>query len=230
MIARFVARASAFLVSLVVAGGVASAQNYDGTGLVKFGVFGEWTVVNARTSSAPATGLSSVRADGGMYGVSAAYDHIFARWFLIGAEIDLAVGGDVSNRLAGFAYNADYAASARARFGVFVHPDVLVYGTAGASWLGATIEKGSASAISGVLDSSHTVSGLVVGGGLEYDLRDFVLFAEYLYADYGSWPRPTAQSFNVDADSHTFRAGVKFKVGHDHRYGSWYQDSVKDPR
>jgi opacity protein-like surface antigen len=163
-----------------------------------------------------------------MFGASAGYDHVFARWFLIGAEIDLALG-DASGRLAGLGFNADYKASARARLGAFIHPSLLAYATFGAGWLGATLEK-SLTTTTGVGDTSKALAGLTFGGGLEYDLGDFALFGEYLYADYASWNRPTLQAFNVDIESHTFRAGVKFKVGHDHTHGGYYADSVKDPR
>lgn len=229
MLHRFLARASAMLLSLVTAAGVASAQNFDGAGLVKFGLFVEGVNVDATTSLVPAAGSQSGSADGVMFGASAGYDHIFDRWFLIGAEIDLALG-DASGRLAGFGYNADYKASARARVGAFIHPNLLAYTTFGAAWLGATLEKTAAlGAGGGSIDTSKAIPGFTVGGGLEYDLGDWIVFGEYLYAEYGSWNLPTRQAFNVDNESHSIRLGVKFKVGHDHTHGG-YRDSVKDPR
>lgn len=227
MIARFVARASAVLLSFVAAAGAASAQNYDGAGLVKFGLFMEGVSVDASTTSAPLMGSRTGSADGYAFGASAGYDHIFGRWFLIGAEIDASVG-DTSGRIAGFGFTVDYKATARARLGFFVHPSLLAYTTFGGAWLGATL-KDTAVTSGGSIDTSKAMVGYTVGGGLEYDMGDFSLFGEYLFADYASWSRPTREAFNVDAESHTFRAGVKFKVGHDHYQGS-YRDSVKDPR
>lgn len=227
MLHRFLARASALILSLVSAAGVASAQNFDGAGLVKFGLFVEGVNVDATTSIVPFSGSRSGSADGVMFGASAGYDHIFDRWFLIGAEIDLSLG-DASGRLAGFGYNADYKASARARLGVFVLPNMLAYTTFGAGWLGATLEKTSLSG-GNAIDTTKTLPGFTVGGGLEYDFGDWIAFGEYLYADYGTWSQPTRQAFNVDTETHAFRLGVKFKVGHDHAHGG-YRDSVKDPR
>mgnify|MGYP000043000171 CR=1 FL=1 len=54
--------------------------------------------------------------------------------------------------------------------------------------------------------------GGVVGAGYEAMLSENIsLRAEYLYANYGSNTFNAGGAFNLDVDTHTFRAGVAWR-------------------
>ncbi len=92
---------------------------------------------------------------------------------------------------------------------------MLWYGTIGVAFLGTEAQTGS-------LKVSSTQTGLAIGTGLEYDFGGGMLFAEYLFTGFGDIDASTATTnYTYNADLHTFRVGVKFKVGHD-----WYYDDV----
>jgi opacity protein-like surface antigen len=69
-----------------------------------------------------------------------------------------------------------------------------------------------------------------VGGiGTEFDWSPhFLVFTEYLYGDFGgaSFDLPQGvglpgQAHRADLESHMFRVGVKFKVGHDYAHDTY---------
>ncbi len=99
-------------------------------------------------------------------------------------------------------------------------PELLVYGTGGVAWAGLGVEDVTFSAgVGSSLDANKTLTGWVAGGGMEYDFRDYfgtILFAEYLVGGFDSWKNVPSFAADLDADVHTFRLGVKFKVGHDY--------------
>lgn len=198
--------------------GAASAQSYDGSVIVRFGVFGAGESYDIK--SLPDT-LGSVSVDGAAIGFAAGYDLVFARRMVLGIEADLTVG-DNGDRLAGIAVRSDYMATLRGRVGFFLMPELLLYGTGGVAWAGLAVEN-TLAATGSDIDSNKTVPGWVAGGGLEYDLRDYfgtLLFAEYLVGGFDSWSRVPGLNLDLDADVQTFRIGVKFKVGHDYHEDS----------
>jgi outer membrane immunogenic protein len=110
---------------------------------------------------------------------------------------------------ASFAVRTKWDASVRARGGVLVAPNVLVYGTGGLSWLRAEATSTCPTINSGVFNQqvcgpattfipqgfspavitdATTRWGLTVGGGLEAAAwGNWLLRSEYRYANYGTW-------------------------------------------
>lgn len=202
----------------LVATGAASAQNYDGNGMVRFGVFGAGEFYDLKLSPDTA---GKTALDGAAIGFAAGYDLVFARRMVLGIEADLQVGDTRGNTpFRELKTHADYLATLRGRVGFFLMPELLVYGTGGAAWAGLGIENTAFSAgLGSSLDSNKTVTGWVAGGGVEYDMKDYfgtILFGEYLVGGFDTWKNIPGQGFDLNADVQTFRLGVKFKVGHDY--------------
>lgn len=212
---KILASATLKLLFALVVSHPIQAQVYDGDGVVRVGLFaqGSWFDIN-QTVPGPGSGELSGFAGG----ISAGYDFWRTSRFLLGAEIDLA-GGDMGSRIGPISYGLDFLATARGRLGFYAHPTWLIYGTAGAAWLGFEAQD----TLTGDKESRAAV-GYAVGGGTEIEWgRHMIFFGEYLYTDFGS------QNLNVDSinrrveiDGHLARFGLKFKVGHD-----YYFDDVR---
>lgn len=105
----------------------------------------------------------------------------------------------------------DELATARARLGYLVLPDLLAYGTAGAAW-GHSEMAGAVSFIgAGSADASNF--GWVAGGGLEYKLWEHVLVrAEYLHYDFAKTTYSTPVfTTNAATAIDVVRAGLSYK-------------------
>lgn len=220
------ARASVALLFLVAAAGAhpARAQNYDGDAVVRVGLFaqGQWLDIDQTLPAPPGSGELSGFAGG----ISAGYDFWRTERYVLGFEGDVSVA-DMQDTVCCTSYGHDYLATLRGRAGVYMHPTWLVYVTAGVAWLGyeaQDVDTGDKVA--------STLTGWTIGAGTEVDWRHMILFAEYLYTDFGS-DRFTLETLGgpveqrADFDGHLFRAGVKFKVGHDYFNGSFYDDYVR---
>jgi outer membrane immunogenic protein len=127
----------------------------------------------------------------------------------------------------------DWDASIRARAGFLVMPNLLVFGTGGAAFthVSATALCGTAFPIGWCVGidpffgipqtSSATRVGWTVGGGLEYMIApNWLIRAEYRYADYGSFSstffsgvlgNEDAISFNTRLRSNTASVGLSYK-------------------
>jgi outer membrane immunogenic protein len=110
---------------------------------------------------------------------------------------------------ASFAVKTTWDASIRARAGLLVAPNVLVYGTGGMSWLHAEATSNcpttpaafgthqfcqpsngfsTAGFTPAVITNSTTRWGLTIGGGAEAAVwGNWLLRSEYRYANYGTW-------------------------------------------
>lgn len=129
-------------------------------------------------------------------------------------------------------------ASLRGRLGWIVTGTVLLYGTAGVSWMhaeasatcGTGFPVGWCAANSPFLGTTQTVSttrmGWTAGGGIEVMVRpNWLARAEYRYTDYGTFSSTLFQGFNgnvVNGDAFSFDAklrtqttliGVAYKFG-----------------
>jgi opacity protein-like surface antigen len=254
MTASAMTRTSVALLFCVAAGaaGNAHAQNYDSAGLLRFGAFGSWAVVNSDrlhqitnagadpavvASAALATGSRSEDSFG--FGLSFGYDLLLPHAWLIGFEVDGAIDNwqdDRHSRELGI----DYRATLRGRLGTYVRPDVLLYATAGVSFLGIQYKRTEDFILANLnseipFDSGRTLSGGVVGAGVEYDWAHMSLFAEYLYATYNTFSANDSivtnlnngavlsrERIRADLDEHLLRLGVKFKIGYDFLEGPLY--------
>ncbi len=205
------------MLALGLVGTPAVAQNYDGAGLLKFGVFGQYSKLDFGVTQ---PGTATVDSSGGAAGVSLGFDMRTPHGFLYGVEVDGSFG-DARGSALGTSYGLDFLVTARGRAGFYAHPSLLVYGTAGLALLGFEGQS-----VNGGLKAYETLNGWTVGGGLEWDWHHTLLFTEYLYTSHG------AHSFNVsgvghetDADTHLVRFGIKFKTGHDHYHGGYLPPS-----
>lgn len=213
------ARAAAALLAVAMGAGAAAAQNYDGSGVVKFGLYGQgtWLDVGVRQ---PFTGTAS--SDGFTGGVSAGYDQIFGRRWLLGAEIDGSFG-DARGTVGGTDFGFDYMLALKGRLGVFARDNWLLYGTVGVGFLGLEIQQ------PGVGNkAAETLTGLVAGAGTEIDWHHVIVFGEYLYGDHGDRSFSINNvTHNISAEAHMFRLGLKFKVGHDYTHDTDAYDTYK---
>ena len=230
-----IVRASAALLFCMVAvvSGQAQAQNYDGVGLLRFGVFGQFAPTEFDIQR-PADAEGSVSETGGGAGVSYGYDLMLHNGWILGVESDIAFDTLQADRN-GREFRVDYLATVRGRFGSYVRPDLLLYGTAGVAFLGVGYE-GLRSPLTGLrFNDDSTLFGWTVGAGAEFDFHGITLFGEYLFAGYDSMSvgetidtvvdEVATTRFiknEVDVDQHIFRLGVKFIIGHDFRTEEGY--------
>jgi outer membrane immunogenic protein len=134
-----------------------------------------------------------------------------------------------------FSVKTGWDASARGRLGYLAIPNLLIYATGGAAWLNTEVTSncGATSCFPGtyspnVVSQSSIRSGWTVGGGIESMLgANWILRAEYRYADYGtasltdtrpctSQPGCNAASslnvgYNHELKSQTVMLGVAYK-------------------
>jgi opacity protein-like surface antigen len=157
-----------------------------------------------------------------MGGVSAGMDIQLPYNWLIGAEIDGSFG-DSRGFVGVTDYGFDYMLNARGRIGFFARPELLVYATAGMSWIGFEAQQGPG------LKSSETVAGWNAGVGIEYQWDHVILFGEYFHAGFASHDFVLSGARSVDIDADVFRLGLKFKVGHDHSHPNWGRHYEPEP-
>jgi opacity protein-like surface antigen len=195
----------------------ASAQNSEGTRQVRVGAF-----MDAGATRLTET-ISGDTATTGRFGVggSAGYEFLRQGAWTWGVEADLGLTGGGAPRVNGVKYGADYFSSLRGRAGFYARPDWVIYGTGGIGFRGVSVDD-SITGISSKADK--TLTGGIFGGGMELHRANSIYFFEYLHASYGGANATTSLgSYNVKAESNTFRLGVKFKVGFD-----GYHDDVRD--
>jgi len=221
-----VLRASTFLIGLFASLTAASAQNYDGQGRLRFGIFMQGYVMSADETKPVATS-GNLNGYGG--GAAFGYDWSLGRGWIIGAEAD-GVVTDGSTTINGSTYNTDYLATFRGRLGYHVHPHFLLYGTGGYALQGLHYRGATTPTLTNPdprLKVSATVGGFAVGGGLEWRLHDTILFGEYLFTGFETWDFAGGFGINhsLDTDAHQFRIGVKWIYGHD-----YYVDDIRPRR
>ena len=204
----------------------AHAQNWDGSGLVRFGVFLQGSFIDydiAQTPLGGSTSKFSASPNGLGVGVSAGYDLRLGS-FVVGAEADASFddGSSKSRPVTREQYGIDFFSTVRGRLGYFLNPSLMVYGTAGYSLLGGEYKLNGFTGTGGATGSGNkkygTLDGFVYGGGLEYDLGWGIGFLEYLHSDLSGWDFLNFQGSrtSIDGTQDVVRIGMKFKVGHDY--------------
>ncbi|MDA7946543.1 MAG: outer membrane beta-barrel protein [Hyphomicrobiaceae bacterium] len=122
---------------------------------------------------------------------------------------DAETGTNLAANGFGATVDVNYSAETRARAGILVQPNTLIYGTVGLA--SAEIEA-SGALVGGSNDKK--VYGVVFGGGIETttDSRWFARI-EYLYADYEdeSFAQVGGGSLDVDLDSSTVRGAIGYR-------------------
>ena len=135
-----------------------------------------------------------------------------ARHFLLGLEIDGTLS-DLSSTVHNDSYRSNWGATFRARFGYEAKPGLLLYATGGYGMLNVNLVP------DGLSHASATLSGYVIGGGVELATNlpwHARLRAEYLYSSYGSWSYdaiPTVHE-HLAPDLHQLRLGVVIPINH----------------
>jgi outer membrane immunogenic protein len=218
----------------------ARVASFNWTGFYLGGSLGgRWTDVDLRTVSiagvAPpvaATALRSADSTAFRAGVYAGYNWQLAPQWLIGVEGDIAWASSRSTSagLPGFVFSpADstsfketWDGSVRGRLGYLLAPTWLVYATGGASWLhvsaNAICSVGTCPVGGGSFTNTNTRSGWTVGGGVETVVwTNWLLRAEYRYADYGTWnssfftaPAVTVSSAKITTNTALVGLAYKF--------------------
>lgn len=210
---RLFRRAVCGLLFLVALAGAqpAFAQNYDGATLLKFGVFGQ---AGSASYDVTGAGLGSASRGGFGGGVSLAYDYSPMRTWLLGLEIDGAVGDWGGKQIGTTKVDVDHLVNARLRAGHYVHNDMLLYAHAGLAIAGTEWRN---IGVAPVVKRPETLTGWSIGGGVEWAWNHVLLFADYSFAGFGDASFVASGVRNtVSLDTHMFRLGVKFKTGWDH--------------
>ncbi len=227
MAVRQIVRALAGAMLLVAAAGAqkAEAQNWDGSGLVRFGVFLQASMLDYDINRVSPAGVGlrqTASPNGGGVGISAGYDLRLGS-FVIGAEADASFddGGAKTQPFTNEKYGIDFFATGRGRLGYYFTPGFMVYGTAGYAALGAEYKLNGVVVTTTTTNKKYgTLGGFVYGGGMEYDLGWGIGFMEYLHTDTSSWDflSLSGNTTKLDASQDVFRLGMKFKVGHDYAH------------
>jgi outer membrane immunogenic protein len=147
---------------------------------------------------------NNAKPKGGLFGGHAGYNWLYGN-VVAGLEADFD-GADIKTTDAGgFEHKTNELASARARLGYVVIPNLLAYGTAGAGW-GHT----ELSALGANTDAVSQF-GWVAGAGLEYKLwGPLIARAEYLHYDFGKTSLPNFGD-NLKESVDTLRGGLSYK-------------------
>jgi len=158
------------------------------------------------------TGGLTEEPRGGLFGGHAGYNWQYGQ-VVAGVEVDFD-GADIkatapaligANRIRGTVETKfDELATARARLGYLVLPNLLAYGTAGPGWghskVTATLLNGTTFS-----DEGATNFGWTAGAGLEYKIWDHVTVrAEYLHYDF-------AKEINAKTRIDAVRGGISYK-------------------
>ena len=237
---RHIARAAVGALALILAGPSdrASAQNWDGSGLIRFGVFLQGSFIDYDIERRVALGAAAIQQSatpGGFgVGISAGYDLRLGS-FIAGFEADASWddGSSKSRPNTNDSYGIDYMATLRGRLGYVVHPAFMIYGTLGYGLTGAEYKLSGVAVPTtggGGPKKYGTLQGFVYGGGMEYDMGWGIGFLEYLHQDFGSWAFTNAVNnrYKLDGSQDVIRLGLKFKVGHDHSHDVYrHPDGLK---
>ncbi len=153
------------------------------------------------------TGLPGVGIDtDGFVGGGFAGYNFQSGQFVYGLEADVNYN-NMRGDDAGYESRGRVDGSLRARAGVAVTDDVLVYGTAGGA--AQRLEVSDA-----VGSDTNTMTGYTVGAGVDARMTEQVFArAEYRYTDYGSktFDLPGVGSADVDSSNHRVMVGVGIK-------------------
>jgi outer membrane immunogenic protein len=216
---RLLLLAAGSIIAAALGNTPSSAQQLaDGSGALNFGVFLQGTVINAdvveiEAGPPPVVDDGSVRITGFGGGASFGYDHRIGA-FVLGAIADISFDGG-SKTYAGIDYGTNFLATIRARLGMNVSRNILLYVTLGGAFLGAEA-KYVVPPVVGPAKVHHTFRGFTIGGGLDYAMNDHVsLFGEYLFANFDTFRftggGPVLDVYTVDPEAHIFRFGIRFR-------------------
>lgn len=162
-------------------------ENFEG---VKVGVQAGWErrKIDETVLPAPNSNRLNDKSSGISYGGFLGYDAQFDK-FVLGVEGDFSPNGKtLRTAVAGggtVELDSKWAASASARAGVALTPNLLAYGRLGYGFNRHTTRLLAAGNTTPVATTKTTSDGLLYGGGLEYAInRNASLRVEYRHNDY----------------------------------------------
>jgi outer membrane immunogenic protein len=130
---------------------------------------------------------------------------------VLGLEADIGTGGfdgSASNSARAISGELSSFGSVRARGGVLMSPQMLLYATGGLAWGDYNFK------VAGADRASEMLIGFQVGAGLEYMIApQWTMRVEYIYTGLGSerLDHGGGLANTYDPDFHTIRAGIGFK-------------------
>jgi outer membrane immunogenic protein len=171
-------------------------------------------------------GFLNTNPKGGLFGGHAGYNWQYDK-VVAGVEVDFDGAGikssdnivSVPGETISQPLKFDELATARARLGYALLPDLLAYGTAGAAWGHSTLNLSTSIPALGVEVSEESNAdhfGWAAGAGLEYYLgHGFIVRAEYLHYDFVkntySFPQQPAFGANATSTIDVVRGGLSYK-------------------
>ena len=175
---------------------------------------------------------------GGIFGLQGGYNYQFNPSWLIGIEGDWSWGRGTDTQSAtltgvaldGFTFRRTseveltWEATIRGRLG-YINGPWLLYGTGGvaftrANWSDSSWFTAGGTTVSATWNASNTLSGWVLGGGVEYMYNPkWLVRLEYLYEQFGDFNVPHGfgpQTGKLDIGAvQKLRAGISYKFGPD---------------
>jgi outer membrane immunogenic protein len=143
----------------------------------------------------------NVSTSGGVFGGQVGYNWQFGS-FVAGVEGDFDGATISKTDNFGFKQKTDELATARARIGYAVLPNLLAYGTGGYAYGHTSIDQAV---------GSVNQNGWAAGGGLEYKLwGPLIARGEYLHYGFGSQSFPAVHE-NLNESIDVVRGGLSYK-------------------
>jgi outer membrane immunogenic protein len=193
------------------------------------------TYTNVNPNRLPNFDLGSERANGAMGGGQVGCDYQISNW-VIGAQgmfdatgfkgsnhVVPAFGSSQFPNIFDLSSSASWAATATARLGYAIEPQLLVYARGGAAWMRSSLNYAITGM--GVVDTytaAETRAGWTIGGGLEYLIApNWSISVEYIHMDFGSSTLTTqgvvvangSEPIRISRQSDAVTLGVDYRFG-----------------
>jgi len=145
-----------------------------------------------------------------------------AEWEFDGTSLSANATGFFGRRPELLQTTADthWVSTLAARFGVAFN-NVLLYGKAGAGWVGNEVTITNLST-GGFVSASNTLSGWLIGAGAEWAFApNWSAKLEYDFIGLEKWTFVAfpGNSFSVDRDIHTLKVGINYRFGWGNLFG-----------
>jgi outer membrane immunogenic protein len=189
---------------------------------------------NVNPNRLPNFDLGSEHAAGAMGGGQIGCDYQAGNW-VIGAQglfdatnfkdsnhVVPAFGDPQFPNVFDLSSRVSWLATATARLGYAVQPQLLVYARGGAAWMRSDLKYAiTGMGITNTYTGAETRTGWTVGAGLEYlIIANWSVFAEYSHMDFGSGtlnttfiPDPSPEPIRISHRIDTVMLGLNYRIG-----------------